>query len=145
MSQKKMDDYIQEGIYGPKEIRPDERRKFLGTIRERVVLVLTQAEVRGEKGIKELTEAMKQYPSSKMLLNGDMNFRFFKPYREVANQHKISYTSITDKASTSNYGLVLTMPDAIDKEEIFLPEEKEVPQEEETKKTSWWKKLFETD
>ncbi|MFC4402110.1 YueI family protein [Gracilibacillus xinjiangensis] len=137
---KKLDDYIQEGIYGQKEINPDERRAFLGSLRERVILVLKQSEVRGSKGLEELEKAIKLYPDAKILMNGDMNFRFFKPYRELANRLKVTYTSVTDRESTTDYGLVLTMDYAIDKEEIFLKEEKKA--EGITKEKSWWKKLL---
>ncbi|KAB8137921.1 YueI family protein [Gracilibacillus oryzae] len=140
MSNKNIDDYIQEGIYGPKETNPDERRVFLGSLRERVILVLKQSEVRGEKGLNELEKEMKNYPNAKLLINGDMNFRFFKPYRELARNANITYTSVNDQESTTEYGLVLTMDHAIDKEDIFLHENK--TKEEKQEKKSWWQKLF---
>ncbi|WP_316252510.1 DUF1694 domain-containing protein [Bacillus aquiflavi] len=46
-----VDDYLQKGIYGQKEIKPDERRKFLGTLRERVIVALKQSQVREKKGL----------------------------------------------------------------------------------------------
>ena len=30
MNKKTVDDYLQEGIHGPKEIKPAERKEFLG-------------------------------------------------------------------------------------------------------------------
>ena len=42
MSQKStLEEYLEQGIHGKKEINPEERRKFLGTIRERIVIALT--------------------------------------------------------------------------------------------------------
>ncbi|MEK5037091.1 DUF1694 domain-containing protein [Sporosarcina sp. FSL K6-3457] len=38
-----VDDYLQRGFYGAKEMKPAECRKFLGTIRERIIIALTQA------------------------------------------------------------------------------------------------------
>ncbi|MDO7488647.1 DUF1694 domain-containing protein [Peribacillus frigoritolerans] len=40
MSRLNVEDYLEQGIHGPKEIKPGERREFLGTLRERVVIVL---------------------------------------------------------------------------------------------------------
>ncbi|SER36442.1 Uncharacterized protein YueI [Gracilibacillus ureilyticus] len=140
MGNNKLDDYIQEGIYGPKQTNPDERRAFLGSLRERVILVLKQSDVRGAKGLSELERAINQYPTAQMLMNGDMNFRFFKPYRELANRLNVSYTSVTDRESTTDYGLVLTMDHAVDKKDIFLKEEQ--PAESEPKKKNFWQKLF---
>ncbi|WP_058305846.1 YueI family protein [Gracilibacillus massiliensis] len=142
MAKKDVDDYLQEGIYGPLELHPDQKRKYMGTYRERVVLALTKAQVRGEKGLKELEQSIQTYPQSSILMNGNMNFRFFKPYRELANKHGITYTSVTNREAESEYGLVLAAKTAVDKEEIFLPEEPEQKSEEHKQKKPWWKKLL---
>ena len=36
MSKADLDEYLKQGMYGTKETNPDERRQFLGTIRERI-------------------------------------------------------------------------------------------------------------
>ncbi len=142
MSKKDVDDYLQEGIYGAKEINPDEKRKYLGTYRERVLLALTQAQVRGAKGLKELETAIDQNNDVQLLLNGDMSFRFFKPYRDLSRKKKINYTSIANKTATSDYGLVLTSKHAVDKEDIFLKEAAASPPKDKSEKKPWWKKIF---
>ncbi|MRH43780.1 DUF1694 domain-containing protein [Aquibacillus halophilus] len=138
---KNVDDYLQEGIYGTKEINPAERKLFLGTYRERVILVLTKAQVIQSKGISELDQAMKANPEAKLLLNGNVNIRFFKPYKKVASKHSINYTSVKNKEAKSDFGIVLTLNYAIDKEDIFV-EEKNETKEEKPKKTSLLKRLF---
>ncbi|PWU68090.1 YueI family protein [Gracilibacillus dipsosauri] len=140
MPKKDVQDYIQEGVYGPKTIKLDERKKFLGTIRERVILALTKSEVRSGKGIKEMQQLAKTYPKATMLMNGNMSFRYFKPYRDLAGTLKIHYTSVSNKNVSSDYGLVLTSDHAIDKEDIFLQETKPVQLTKANK--PWWKKLF---
>ncbi|SID83289.1 Uncharacterized conserved protein [Mycobacteroides abscessus subsp. abscessus] len=49
-----VDDYVKQGMYGQKQTKPDERRKFLGTIRERIVIALTQPQVRREGTHREV-------------------------------------------------------------------------------------------
>ncbi|SHN31287.1 YueI family protein [Gracilibacillus kekensis] len=142
MAKKDVDNYLQEGIYGPLELHPDQKRKYMGTYRERVILALTQGQVRGEKGLEELEQSIQSFPQSSMLMNGNMNFRFFKSYREVANKHSIDYTSVTNREAESEYGIVLAAKTAVDKEDIFLPEESEQKSEEPKQKKSWWKKLL---
>ncbi|MEM5596765.1 DUF1694 domain-containing protein [Niallia circulans] len=44
-SNPNLDEYMQKGMYGAKETKPEERRKFLSTLRERVVIALKQSQV----------------------------------------------------------------------------------------------------
>ncbi|UOQ49198.1 YueI family protein [Gracilibacillus caseinilyticus] len=140
MANKEIDDYIQEGIYGEKELHPDQKRQYLGTYRERVILVMTKPQVRGEKGLREIEELFMQYQDGALLLNGNMNTKFFKPYRELASQYHISYTYVSNIEADSDYGLVFATDYAVDKEDILLKEDtSESPQ---TKRKSWFEKLF---
>ncbi|QGH33045.1 DUF1694 domain-containing protein [Gracilibacillus salitolerans] len=140
MAKKDVDDYLQEGIYGAKEINPDEKRKYLGTFRERVVLALTKSQVRGEKGLAEMENVMRQFPHTTVLMNGNMSLRFFKPYRELANKHHITYTYVSNREAESDYGLILATKTAVDKEDILLAEE--IQTEEPSEKKDWWKKFL---
>ena len=40
-----VDEVLQQGIYGALETKPDERRKYLGTIRERIIVALKKSQV----------------------------------------------------------------------------------------------------
>ncbi|WP_138420929.1 YueI family protein [Aquibacillus sediminis] len=133
---KDVDDYLQEGIYGAKETNPAERKAFLGTLRERVVLALTKGQVMKHKGVQQLDQAMKENPDSKLLLNGNVSFRYFKKYKQVASDNQINYKTVNNKSAESDYGIVLTYDHAIDKENIFLQEEnKEQPTKQKEEKS----------
>ncbi|UOQ84213.1 YueI family protein [Gracilibacillus salinarum] len=140
MANKEIDEYIQEGIYGEKELHPDQKRQYLGTYRERVILVMTKPQIRGEKGLKELKELFMQNRDGTLRLNGNMNTKFFKPYRELASQYHITYTYVSNIEADSEYGLVFSTDYAVDKEDIQLKEENN--ESTETKQKSWFKKLF---
>ncbi|MDX8046374.1 YueI family protein [Gracilibacillus sp. S3-1-1] len=140
MVKKDVEDYLQEGIYGAKELKPDEKRKYLGTYRERVLLALSKAQVRGEKGLTELESLMRQYSDASLLMNGNMSLRFFKPYREIADKHHITHTYVSNRETDSEYGLIFVAKTAVDKQDILLVEEEKVAEKPEAK--SWWKKLF---
>ena len=117
---RNIDDYIQQGIYGPRETKPDERRKFLGTIRERIVIALTQEQVR-EKGIySEVEDAIKENRKARLYLNGNINYKVLTKYTKIASKYKVSYTFVTNNNHNSEIGLVLAYDDAIDKEEIYV-------------------------
>lgn len=133
MSKSNIDEYIQQGIHGAKETKPDERRRFLSTLRERVVVALMQEQVR-EKGIYDEVEAfMKDNPKSHLFLNGNMDYAYLSKYIAIAKKFKLEYTIVTNKEHNSDLGLVLAQDYAVDKEGIFIskvePEEEPVEQE----------------
>ena len=141
MAKKDIDDYLQEGMYGAKEINPAERKVFLGTLRERVVFVLTKGQVMKAKGIKELEQKIKEHPNASILLNGNVTFRYFKPYRQLATKYNVLYTTVNNRDAESDYGLILTYDHAVDQDDIFL-EEKKAVKPQQKKKPSFWKKLL---
>jgi uncharacterized protein YueI len=130
---KTVEDILKEGIYGEKQIKPDERRRFLGTFRERVVLALTKDQVMRNAGLKELEEMMQSHPNTKLLLNGDLDFQQYDKYRELANKQNIHYTLVSNKSfkTKSDIGLLLAYENlAIEKENIFIEEKEEANSEE---------------
>lgn len=145
MSDKKLEDYLNEGIYGPKELKPDEKRKYLGTYRERVLLALYKKDIYRKRGIKEITALKETYPDAIMLLNDKMNINILRPYRQLAMDLNFSYTYVRNETTDTEYGLIIALEYAIDKEDIHLPEKVEDnihTDEPNKKKVSWWKRLF---
>ncbi|RIW33967.1 DUF1694 domain-containing protein [Bacillus salacetis] len=138
-----VDDYLQQGIYGQKQTKPDERRKFLGTIRERIVFALTQRQVR-KKGILFQAEAlMKENKGAHLYLNGNMSYTYLSKYIKLAGKYDIHYTMVTNKEHDTDIGLVLAYSHAIDKEEIYIDENQvSKPVEPKVKKKSFFAKLF---
>lgn len=128
---KDIDDYLNEGIYGTKETKASERKEYLGTLRERTILALTEGEVVQQKGLKQLENAMKSYPDACLRFSGEVTMRFFKPYKTLATSYRIPYTSVTNQGVDVDIALVLHVDHAIDKTDIFLHEK-----EKTTEKTN---------
>ncbi len=147
LSKPTIDDYLENGIYGQKQTKPDERRKFLGTLRERIVIALTQSQVR-EKGIyKEVQDQLKKHPDAKLLLNGNMSYTFLSKYIKLADTYHVSFSMVTNKEIETDIGLVLAYDHAIDQEEIYVKKKSEKVMEAKSKPkkslfSSIKKKLF---
>jgi uncharacterized protein YueI len=141
-----VDDYVKQGMYGQKQTKPDERRKFLGTIRERIVVALTQPQVRREGTILEAEAALKENPSAHLYLNGNMNYSYLSKYIKLASRYGVEYTIVTNKEHNSEIGLILAYDHAIDKEEIYISSDKagkESPEKKEKKGVAgFFQKLF---
>lgn len=144
MSGPNLDDYLQQGIYGQKEINPDERRKFLGTLRERVVIALTQAQVREENIFTEVEDALKSNREATLLLNGNIDYAHLSKYIKLASKYNGEYTIVTNNEHNSEIGLVLAHEYAVDKEDIYVIQKKIEYVESEEKKglLSGFTKLF---
>ncbi|MBM7693432.1 uncharacterized protein YueI [Peribacillus deserti] len=135
MSKENVDDYLQQGIYGHKELKPEEKRKFLGTFRERVITALYIGQVTEKKVYKEVAEAINQYPNSALLLNGEITYSHISKYVKLANQQNIPYKVISNLENDTDIGLVLASKEAVDIENIYI--NKDIPaafQPEEVKK-----------
>lgn len=130
MTNKSIDDYLTEGMYGTRRPKEHERIQFLGTLRERIVLALTIGQVMSDSGLHKLEEAIKENREATLLINGHVPYRFLKEEKELANKYNIPYTTITNNESDTDIGAVLTYDYAIDKENIFIDEEQ--PNEEMT-------------
>lgn len=138
-----VDEVLQQGIYGPLETKPDERRKFLGTLRERIVVALTKSQV-GETAVyPQVEQQIKEKPHSHLFLNGNMNYEDLSKYVKLATKYKIEHTLVTNKEHDSEIGLVLAMDHAIDKEDIYITKKVPVQQQEVKKKNKgFFSKIF---
>lgn len=124
MDKPKVEDYLMQGIYGKKEINPQEKKKYLGTFRERVVIALTQSQVREKEIFKEVEEAMKKNEDGKLLLNGHMEYGAISKYIDLCNKLNVKYTIVTNKEYNSEYGLILAKDYAVNNENIFVETKK---------------------
>ncbi|MEH7386199.1 YueI family protein [Bacillus sp. JJ1521] len=120
MTKPSVEDILQQGIHGAKEIKPEERKKFLGTIRERVEFALTQSQVRENKVYQEIQDTCKKKKEVHMYLNGHVDYPSLSKYVKLAGANNIEYTIVTNKDYNSDIGLVLAFGHAIDKEEIYV-------------------------
>lgn len=136
-----VDEVLQQGIYGPLETKPDERRKFLGTLRERIIAALTKSQVGEMEVYPQVEQHMKENPQSHLFLNGNMSYESLSKYVKLATKYKIEHTIVTNKEHDSEIGLVLAMDHAIDKEEIYITKKVTV-QQEVKKNKGFFAKLF---
>ncbi|KAF0816078.1 hypothetical protein KIS4809_5174 [Bacillus sp. ZZV12-4809] len=137
-----IDDYLQQGIHGQKQTKPDERRKFLGSLRERVVIALKQPQMREDGIYPQVEEAIKANRKAHLYLNGNMSYSYLSKYIKLASANKVEYTIVTNKDHNSEIGLVLAYDYAIDKPEIFVERKTVKAEAEKPKKGGLFAKLF---
>jgi uncharacterized protein YueI len=117
-----VEEVLQQGIYGVKETKPEERRKYLGTLRERIIAALYKNQVRESRVYPQIEQSIKEKPMAHLFLNGSINYGELSKYVKLAKKHKIKYTIVSNKENDTDIGLVLAMDYAVDKEDIFITE-----------------------
>lgn len=142
MDKKNVDDYLTEGMYGTRRPKEAERQRFLGTLKERIVIALTIGQVMTDSGISKLEEAMKDHhEDTKLLINGSVAHRFLTEEKALASKYNIPYTVISNEGVDTDIGAVLTYSYAINKENIFIEEENAKEQTKPEKKESFFAML----
>ena len=141
MERKTVEDVLQQGIYGPLETKPEERRKYLGTLRERIILALTKSQVAETTIYPQVEQSMKEYPQAQLLLNGNMAYEELSKYVKLAAKNKLEHKIVTNKEHDTDIGLVLAMNTAIDKKEILVTPKVQMPAQIPQKK-GLFAKLF---
>ncbi|HJV31189.1 MAG TPA: YueI family protein [Bacillales bacterium] len=143
MTKPTVDEVLQQGIHGAKEIKPDEKRKFLGTYRERIIIALKKNQVMEKEVYPQIEKSMKENRTAHLFLNGNISYEALSKYVKLAKKYKIEHTIVANKEHDTEIGLVLAMDHAIDKEEIYVTEKELEPAKPRTQeKPSFFTKLF---
>ncbi|PTA86720.1 DUF1694 domain-containing protein [Bacillus sp. Nf3] len=123
MKEESVDFYLQQGIFGHAETKPDERRMFLGSLRERALLALTKGQVSRNKPYHEVEQILKTNRQATVLLNGELSYASYSQYVKMANASGCSFKVVNHHEAHSPFGLVIEMPSAVNQEHIYLKDE----------------------
>ncbi|MHA6488977.1 YueI family protein [Bacillus cabrialesii] len=123
MSDDKMDLYLQQGMYGPLETKPDERHLFLGSLRERVLLALTKGQVLRSKPYEEAERALKNSKNITLLINGELQYQSYSPYIQMANRNGVNFKIVSDLQFHTPLGLVIAADTAVNRELIYIQDD----------------------
>ncbi|MCV2516310.1 DUF1694 domain-containing protein [Bacillus subtilis] len=123
MSEDKMDLYLQQGMYGPLETKPDERHLFLGSLRERVVLALTKGQVLRSKPYKEAEHELKNSHNVTLLINGELQYQSYSPYIQMTNRYGVPFKIVSDLQFHTPLGIVIAADIAVNRELIYIQDD----------------------
>lgn len=152
---KDVQDYLEKGMYGTPQIKPDEKRKYLGTFRERIYLSMTLAEMSNTSNLAYFKEELAHNPNHQVLINAALASHLQKTYMVAAQKANCSFKIVDteNQAQPEAIGLVYAGEEAVNIDPISVTEKygKRTQQEakqiattpvEPAKKTSWLSQLF---
>lgn len=150
MGQKDVQDYLDKGMYGTPQIKPDEQKKYLGTYRERVVFAMTSEETKKISFDRFCLERFSDYPKGTLLIDANADITVQNHFMKLAQQKHIDFRLVdkdADCLDSQDIAMVFTLDTAIDIEDISAKEKAttkttsaQVTKYE--KKSGFFKKIF---
>ena len=112
------------GIYGPPELKREERRYYLGQFRERVIKVLTLEQI-AEPGVyPEIQEAMAHPMARRVLISRRAVLSAAQKYVQLARKYHLEFTIVDSPEYSGPVGLVVAAGSS-GRGEITVPSRRE--------------------
>lgn len=91
-----------------------ERNQFLGIYKERVLVALTEEEVKEKLIYPEVKKALEKVIATKMVLTRRVDMKYLKKYINLANMYKVDCKIVDGLSYVGNISLVVSTDDAVD-------------------------------
>lgn len=147
MSQKDVNDYLEKGMYGTPQIKPEEKKQYLETYRERVFLAVTFEELASKDTLSLIKTELTNNPGHQLLLNSQLDSTIQQSYMILAKKTQTDFKIINteQEKTTTEIGLVYGTDCAVDFPDISLKRlQIEVPSDTKptTEKVSFFQKIW---
>ena len=146
MSDDNMQEHLNSAIYGPPQTKPDERRAYMGSLRERVALQVTNQALADPKRQAQVQPLLKDFHAHgyKALLNGKLDNAITGPYMKMLTDANVPFTLVANEtAQTADKaaGLLIVADTAINQSNVDLPPLEQDPEKPKKRGFDCFKKL----
>lgn len=114
---------LTNSLYGNPETLPDERRQYLGSLRERVSLAITVQEAANPRALALLEKHLADFPDQSALINGKVDHQQMGPYLQLLAKENYPFTLINKPetpAANDSLALLIVARQAINQEVIDI-------------------------
>lgn len=120
MSDKsKLEKTAQYAVSGAPELKPDEKRKWLGEFRERVILGLTKEQVFEDEAIKYVEKALKDKMADILIINQKIPMSIVSEYMRLTKKTGCEFKTVSTDSKTA-MGLVVVSRQAVERENVEI-------------------------
>ncbi|WP_418654991.1 YueI family protein [Anoxybacter fermentans] len=116
---------VEYGLYGTPELKKEERLRYLGEFRERVLKALTVEQVEEPGVYPEILDALCDPRASKLILRRDIDLERARDYLELAKKKKVAFKRVDSPKFKGDIGLVVVSSNAVDESHILVEDRKE--------------------
>jgi len=85
---------VLEGVYGEPELKKEEKNRYLGQFKERVIDYLTDDEINKEESYNKIEEAVKSPQADKVIINRDVDMNYAQSYIKLARNNDLKFKRI---------------------------------------------------
>ncbi len=117
---KPLEKALSAGIMGKPQLRREEKRRFLGEFRERVIRALTLEQVHEEGVYPEIMESINDPRADKLVVSSRADLYRAREYILLAQEHGLSFTTVDSPEHRGEIGLIVVSNSAVDEEEIMV-------------------------
>lgn len=124
-----LEKYTEYGLSGSPQIKADEKKRWLGEFRERVVFALTYEQINRKEAVKIVGEKCKDNKVKKIILEDRVQESIAEKFMDLANKYNKYYKMIDIKNEKKEIALVLASDEAVDEEEVLMDKIPSLPED----------------
>lgn len=110
------------GIHGRPELRPGEKRRFLGFFRERIIQAVTFDQIKTKAGLNVMAKALGDRRAVELVIHQDARSAAMSLIIQ-AKRKGLDFTIVANPNFIGEVGAVLVAKDAVDVEEVWSERE----------------------
>ncbi len=104
---------INTGIHGTPQLRPDEKRRFLGFFRERVIQAATFEQIRTAQGLQVMRDALLDTRGVELVVHNNAR-AVAMPLIVQARKQGLDFTIVSNPTLRGEVAVLLAARDAVD-------------------------------
>lgn len=142
---------VEQAAQGIPQTKPDERRRFLGSLRERSYLRMDNTEVQDEQLTALFLKHIEDYRPYTVLVNAHLpNQDFLMKIEAACSKHDVPFTLVNNESARTGAQDTAVLVAAktainrmrIDIKHVYPPELPQEKLENQQKSTGFWHRLF---
>ncbi len=124
-SKSELEQKLIAGIHGAPEIKKEEKKRFLGEFRERIIKALTLEQVHEEGTYPEILDAIRCPKAKQLIISRKVDLDYARDYINLARQEGLAFTTVDDPDFKGPIALIISADEAVDIEEIHVKSREE--------------------
>lgn len=115
-----LEQIVEAGVYGVPEIGLEEKRRFLGEFRERVIKVLRRDQLTDDgRPNREFADAMKHPAARRLVVRSDA-VRQAGSYLRLAREHQLGFKTVSQPDLQGDVVMLIAADKAVNEQDIWV-------------------------
>ena len=121
----RLEQQVEQGLYGKPEIKKEEKNRFLGEFKERVICFLTRQQIEESGVYPQVLNAIQDSKAKKLILDREIDENRARDYIDLARENKLDFKRVDSPDFKGEVGLVVVSDKAVDVKKRKIKNRKE--------------------